>query len=311
MRLVAADDEMRVIGKHTSAKNRVELHHAPHDAPKPGGGERVRDNARRLLFEFNKLTSTMLTDCAGLCFGSNSADSPEKLRALGEALGDLVDCPVLFINSARMVVSAHTRGGAGVALYAGNTVSACAVSEAGESFNCGSYGARLSDAGAVGIALAAVKAALYSADGAAPPTPLTGTIREYFRLPALRDIIDKIHNNQTDDDALAGVSLLVKRAADEGDETSLEIERAAARSLAKTAAAVTRLAGLSAPSVVVSGGVFLTNERLTGVFAEELSALLPGASAAPLKEKPAMGALYLAIKAGADYAAARKEKKRK
>ncbi|GHU51567.1 hypothetical protein AGMMS49975_05450 [Clostridia bacterium] len=285
MRLVAATDDMRVIGRHTSKKDETE----------GKGGVRVRENIRRLLFEFNKFTNTMLTDCAGLCFGSNSADSPEKSAALKDALAEIIGCKATLVNNAQMSISAHTRGGAGIAVYAGSSVSGFAVTPAGDFYTCGSYGTRLTDAGTAGIGLAAVKYALKGADKILPKTALSESIPAYLKTPDIRGVIDLLHNGELTDDTISGMSLLVKKAALAGDAAALEIESIAASELAQIAVSLIQKNEHETPLIVTTGVVFETIPQIFNFFMAHVKQRYPKANITMLKEKLEMGALYLAI----------------
>lgn len=287
-RLIAVDESMKVIGKHTGmlfASGKIER-------------DSVRDNLRKLLSEFNRMTNTVPNDCKGLCLGSGHMDSPDK-RGMVEKIFEEFNLtfPLKLVNDARLMISAHTRGSAGVVVYSGAEAWGAAVNEEEKMYNCGGYGQLLDDGGSgYSIGIQAIKHALLAEDNRTEKTSLTEKITGHFKVKTINEVKDIVNSDKFTVNMAAELAILVKYESKNGDNTALEIESQAAISLAQIANALIKKAGLKSPLICMAGSVLLTNENIQKLFATLVMSKNKDATVAPLKEKLEMGALYLATK---------------
>jgi len=288
-RLVAVDENMKVIGKHTG-------HLADAAANKKTDAVK-RDGLRKLISELNRMTNTVLNDCKALCYGSSAMDDPQKRREIENIFDELnFTFPYRLANEAELIISAHTRGGCGVVIYSGQISWGAAVDTNGKTHTCGGYGHIIDDgASAYSMGISAIKAAFLAADNRIGATTLTAKVLEHFKAKSISDVKKAVSKEPVDINNISELGLLVKYASAEGDNAALEIESQAAASLAQMANALIKTTGLAGPEICMAGGAFLTNENIRKIFTNAVTAKNKGAIAAPLKEKLEMGALHLAM----------------
>lgn len=289
-RLVAVDENMKVIGKHARALESEE--YSSYDIK--------RENMRKLLSEFNRMTNTVLNGCSGLCFGSGTMNVPEKRAEMEKIFESLnVPFPVKLVVDARLMISAQTRGGAGVVVYSGVSCWGMAVDGSENIYNCGGYGHLIDDSGSgYSIGMQAIKSALLSEDLRIEKTSLTENITRHFKVKSMGEVKDIVNGGAFNPNMIAELAIIVKYASANGDNTALEIQSQAAISLAQIANALIKKSGLDSPTVCMAGSVLLTDDNIQKLAEQLILSKNKNAHISPLKEKLEMGALYLATKLG-------------
>lgn len=290
-RMAAVDDNMRIVGKHAGGS--LDIGTSRNDV--------VRDNLKRILREFNKMTNTLLNDCGGICIGlSQKSFTKENIT---ETINNIfmetgVNCPVRVASDLHLILSSYTKGEQGVVVCADRMARGFAVDAMGNEYTCGGYGHIVdNEGGAYYIGMQAVRAALMAKDGRRPATLLTEKVIEGFGAENIEEVIRKINSDDFDKDIFVRLVPAVSYAALNADEAAKGIEKQAAANLFVIADTLIRKTGNSTPAVVIWGSVFATNEGLQTAFKSMLQDKYSGAQATLPKERPEMGAVFLAQKA--------------
>lgn len=181
----------------------------------------------------------------------------------------------------------------GVALTAGTGSSCTGRNAQAKMAHAGGWGAVLGDDGSgYDIGRKGIRHALWAQEGRVPPTRLTSLVNAYFGLSSPREVIRVFTGGRVNQALTAGFAVEVSKAAEEGDEGSLQILEEAGRDLAELALFVARQL-FSAEDhfpLVLAGGVFNAGDVLTrqidAAFRREFAscrivrALMPPAEAA-------------------------------
>jgi N-acetylglucosamine kinase-like BadF-type ATPase len=121
----------------------------------------------------------------------------------------------------------------------------------------------------------------------------------HFGVARPQELVHAIYHRNLRPSAIAAVTRAVQQAANEEDETALNILSVGARELAGCAASVVRQLGLADDhfSFVLAGGTLHALPRLTADLERLLLDLAPRASIVRLDREPALGAVTLAVAA--------------
>lgn len=294
-KLTGVDREMRAVGRHMG--NAVNLSRLSRDS--------ALENLGRLAAEFLKLTGGKAGDCQGVCIGVSGLHEPagkedaalaekefqEKLESAG------FGCPVSVVSDSEIMLATETKGGPGVLVTANLDSRSFAIDGEGRAHHCGGYG-HLVDGGGGGYAMgiSAVKYALMSHDGRIPHTVLEEKVREHFAVNNIEDVVAQIRSGAFGASKISELSLMVKYAAESGDSYAKLIEEMAVKELCLLARALITRCGLDAGTVVLSGPPLLLNDYIRSSFTKLLKKDFPEINIVAMKEKPEMGAAYLAMK---------------
>jgi N-acetylglucosamine kinase-like BadF-type ATPase len=137
-----------------------------------------------------------------------------------------------------------------------------------------------------------------AADGRGPDTALAALVPGYFELPDVPAVYEAIHFGRLDHRRLIELAPVVLTASREGDEVARGIVTTLAQEVVHMArAALTRLAMLDVPTVVVLGGGVLTSrdEILLAEIDTRLADVAPKASTVVTEVSPVVGAALLAL----------------
>jgi N-acetylglucosamine kinase-like BadF-type ATPase len=168
---------------------------------------------------------------------------------------------VRLTNDAELVLGGLD-GTVGVALIAGTGSIALGRNAQGEARRAGGWGHVLGDEGS-GYAMgrSALQAAMRAADGRGEATTLLPAILQEWGLDEASDILTRVYP-EADKAVIAGLSSLVLRAAEAGDEVAGGIVREAAEELALAATTVAHALGFgSAAFPLALGGGLLLHEH--------------------------------------------------
>lgn len=204
----------------------------------------------------------------------------------------LLGVPVYIRSDAYMTLYGLTRGMCpGVLVISGTGAMAIAEDAEGHVSVAGGWGRLTGDEGSgYFIGLQALRAALYAADGIAPPTALTEAALRHFGCETPRALIDIFYGEQEPD--VAGFARVAAACAEAGDQKAVTILLEAARYLADYTSVLIRKSG--ANTVGVYGSVLCHNR----VVRDEFERLLKQRHAGVRITEPPVSAQY----AGAMYA---------
>lgn len=154
-----------------------------------------------------------------------------------------------------------------------------------------------SDGSGYGIGKAALKATFRAYDGRGPQTLLEEFIIEEWRLNSMRGLLQHLLQKEPPVEEIASLAKVVSRAAEAGDQISVDILAATSQQLLEGVLTAARKLGLLAQPfpLVLSGGILskidLVTEQLIGGVREQL----PLAKPLRLQAEPATGAITLAL----------------
>ena len=205
-----------------------------------------------------------------------------------------------------------TAGQPGINVIAGTGSVARGANAQGDEARVGGWGHMFGDEGsAYWIGRAAVRATLAEYDRMAPKTILTPMLFERLSVTSPYQLTEKYYAGTLSRDHLAGLSVWVDEAANQGDQVSQEILREAGRDLARLAQAVIALVfprpddALHRASeqkflVCYAGGAF-QSEFVLASFSDSVSNSDRRTEVRPALLPPVLGSLLLAYRdAGVD-----------
>lgn len=232
--------------------------------------------------------------------------SPEAQRVLDELLALFPETAlqaglrsrIEVVSDARTALEGATEGQAGILVYAGTGSVAMGRDAEGVIARAGGWGYLIDDeGGGYAIGRQALKAVYRARDGRGPRTRLAELLLLHFGARDLDALVRIVYTDDgLDRPAVARLARLVALAAWEGDPVALGIYEQAAGELAALAVAVSEALAMPGPVVYYSGGVFKAGHPMVGAFGEAVRAALPGASVAPARHSPLVGALLMAYR---------------
>jgi len=285
-RLLAVDKDFNCIGSSKGlATNLASL-----------SKEKVAENIKNLLCDFNTKYNMQLKDCKSICIGTAGVSADKDgfiMESIFRGLGFKGQFKV--VNDAAIVLMAQTKGKAGIVIISGTGSIGYAVDEAGNATRCGGWGAFIDDCGSgYKIGAEALKAAFMDFDGRGKKTTLTNKIVSHFGFKRLDEVLQEVYGKPFDKAKIAKLSLLVSATAKEGDETAISIENTAADDLALMAKTLIAKSGLNKHLVVLSGSVLLHNVNIQNRFRKNVMESCPNIKIAATDTLPEWGAVYLA-----------------
>ncbi|HEY8416123.1 MAG TPA: BadF/BadG/BcrA/BcrD ATPase family protein [Thermaerobacter sp.] len=234
--------------------------------------------------------------CLGVAGLDTDADAASYARIVHDLFGPAAD-RVLVESDGFIPIFSGTRGRPGVALIAGTGSMAVGVNERGQRARAGGWGALMGDEGsAYDIGRQALIVALRGFDRRSRPTRLRADIERHFGRP-LPEVVAMLYRQEAPETAIASVARLVARAAEEGDRTSQQLLRRAARELALCVRAVlAQLRFESEPVPVVLSGSLFRSRILREEVERRLSASRVRLEVIRPALPPVAGACYLACR---------------
>ncbi|HYL41055.1 MAG TPA: BadF/BadG/BcrA/BcrD ATPase family protein [Candidatus Binatus sp.] len=201
------------------------------------------------------------------------ADFPTDVRLLTRGIAALgLTDQTIVLNDTFAALRAGTHRPWGVALICGRGINACAVAPNGRSARFDAVGDYSGDwGGGVGVARAALAAAVRGRDGRGPRTILERLVPEHFGLRSPAALTRALYEGRIEDDRLLELPPIVFDAATGGDAVARSIVDRLADELVAMATALIRRLRMTRldPEVVLAGGVFRATDR---AFYERLEA---------------------------------------
>jgi len=227
-------------------------------------------------------------------------DFPSEEVAATEAIGRRGWAPDLEVgNDSFALLRAGTDAVDAVAVVCGAGINCVGVSHDGRHARFASLGRISGDwGGGMELGDEALWWAARAADGRGPQTALATLVPGHFGLPDVPSVYESIHFGRLEHRRLIELAPLVLRASREGDDVARGIVTTLAGEVVHMArAALTRLAMLDVPTVVVLGGGVLTS-RDTILLAEidtRLADVAPLARTVVTEVSPVVGAALLGL----------------
>lgn len=238
---------------------------------------------------------------AAICLGIAGVDRPgdaDAVRGIMRRIG--LKARTLVVNDALVALAAGAGDDPGIVVVAGTGSIAYGRDASGHAARAGGWGHLLGDeGGAFWIGRSALSAVVRQYDGRGPTTLLSDIVLRHLELGSATDLIREVYERDMYRPVISGISVLVQRAADEGDAVATDILDRAGAELAAAAASVVRqlrMRGEVFPTVL-SGGVFKGMPRLVHEMTTRMSEVAPRSHVRLLEVEPAMGAVRLAIAA--------------
>jgi N-acetylglucosamine kinase-like BadF-type ATPase len=242
------------------------------------------------------------------CFGLAGLDSPKDMAIMKRAIGSMRLAPGeengrrddLVENDWRTAVAGAFIDEPGVALIAGTGCVAAAQRDGGRKVvRVGGWGHIVDDRGsAYDIGRDALYAAMRDYDGRGPKTRLLKLIMQKLEVDEPQGIIARVYAEQMPVSEIASLSILVSKAAEDGDEVASTILSEKGRILGElVVSAASRLRMLNTPfGVSLNGGVFKAGRPILGPLEERIHSAAPRAAMVEPKLTPACGAVVLLLR---------------
>lgn len=236
---------------------------------------------------------------SAICLGMAGVDRPDDYAIVSSLMRRIgYKARIIVANDALIALVAGLGHAPGVVLIAGTGSIAYGRNAENQAARAGGWGYVLGDEGSgYWIGRNALRAVVRQADGRGRPTALTPFVLDHFGIVRPQELVHAIYHRNLRPAAIAAVSHCVQRAADEGDETALNILTVGARELAACAAAVVRQLEMAdtAFSFVLAGGILQAVPRLASDLQGRLTEVAPRSAALRLDREPALGAVALAL----------------
>ncbi len=298
-RLLAVDEDGKVLGRH--AGNSLNLNQ--------NAAETVKENLKRLINEFNALTKTKLSDCKALCVGANGLGSDhgtslkllstvnDKIYEMEKMLRDLeITCPIKVVHDLECALASETKGEPGILVMSTLNSVAYALDREHKLHTVGGFGSLIDESGSgYWIGMEAVKCVLMAAEGRIQSTILTEKIKEYLQIKSIYEITDLIYSKRLSKSQIMEIAILVKHAAKE-DAIAKIIEDQASKALFSLVKPLAQVLSMAEGPFVLSGSIITNNQNISALLSGLIKKTFPKATVIIQKEKPEMGAVYLAMK---------------
>lgn len=231
------------------------------------------------------------------CFGLAGVYRPKDEAPLQDWAGrKWPGMPSRFTSDARLVLAAGTPQDWGIGVICGTGSIVYGRSAQGQTERAGGWGYLLGDEGSgYDIGRSALRSVAKAADGRGPQTALTGIILNHWSLETPPDLIGYVYRPEVSKMDIAGLAVLVERAALHGDPVAQEILRQAGSELAATVKVVAGRLGLTGPvPCALVGGVLVHGAVMPREFLS--AAAGQGLNLSPVQPvtEPALGAIRLA-----------------
>lgn len=229
---------------------------------------------------------------AGMASFRKSADPETLITWLPRA----PNMAVQFDHDLRIAHAGGLSGRPGIVLIAGTGSAGYARTAENHSAVVGGWGALLDDVGSgYWLAVQALRATTWAADGRGAPTSLSARLLEHTEAPDISALMRWLRENEQNRPEIAQLAPVVFEAAAAGDAEAQRIMRRGAEELADIAAALERrLFHGQGTELALMGGVSRNPEYFAGLAQVISERALPLRLIAP-EHSPVVGALWLAM----------------
>lgn len=233
--------------------------------------------------------------CLGMA-GVDRTDDGATIRHVMQRLGFRAN--TVIVNDALIALVAGAGSSHGVVVVSGTGSIAYGVSRDGLAARAGGWGPTLADEGSgYWIGRRALVAVMRDMDGRGPATDLTGAVLKHFGLVRPDELVAEVYHSPRGRSAIAALGAVVDRARGEGDRVATDIMSQAGEELAIAAGSVIarlEMRGDQFP-ILLSGGMLRDGGWLASDVRRRMAEIAPRSTVEPLNEKPAIGAVRLAL----------------
>ncbi len=231
--------------------------------------------------------------CLGLAGVGREADQqPIVGWAQAHRLGE----KIRVTGDAEPIFAAGLKQGAGVVLICGTGSLAWGRDAAGNVARTGGWGYLFGDEGSgYTIALAGLRAAVQSADGRRPPTPLLGQFQKRLQAATPPDLIEMVYHSEMTREKIASLAYVVFEVASQ-DPIAKKIVDTAAEELATMISVLARRLGFAHQGypLAMAGSVILNQHALRQQLVERLTGVQLAPSELRDVPEPVAGAVIMA-----------------
>jgi N-acetylglucosamine kinase-like BadF-type ATPase len=238
-----------------------------------------------------------LAGCGGLCIGGAGISSVELRENLRSALVSngytqpytlAADYETAYFSAFHYSPGMVLVSGTGSVCYGRNTRQ--------QSHRTGGWGHLIDDEGSgYAIGRDMLSAVMYSLDGRGGPTVLTEMVYKAWGISSHPELITRLYASATGKKDIAALAPLCFKAAENGDETAMDIIKKAAVGLYTLIHTTARILGLNQATVVLLGGT-ITNGALLRTELQKLAALSTFNLVSTIGINAANGAARMALK---------------
>jgi N-acetylglucosamine kinase-like BadF-type ATPase len=282
-----ADERGRVVGHGSGGP----CNHTAGEAGRKKFSSAVTECLEEACRQISLARASVTFEAACLGFSGGAADKDGYAR-------ELIRSRLFHItHDAEIALAGAVAGEPGIIVIAGTGSMAYGRNHAGRTARAGGWGYVFGDeGGAFDIARRALRAALRLEEGWGPGTRLREMFLEATATPDVNVLLHLFYTPEFSRKKIAGLSRLVSKAAENGDEIAMQILRDSALELVQYAEGVFRNLFLPGETVRVAhaGGVF-QSALLRDRFAALIEARL-GLKASKPVMSPAAGALLTALR---------------
>jgi N-acetylglucosamine kinase-like BadF-type ATPase len=269
---VIADQRGKIIAQHTVGATN----------PNSVDPSVVGNELRELFNGLKKQGGSALGELSAVFAGMSGVDRPEDQDLIKKLLQKFLPSEVKLVvdNDGVNALYSGTLGHPGIVNIAGTGSITFGMNADGRRDRVGGWGYLIGDPGSgYAIGRAALQSVYDSYDGSGEKTSLSGLIKGHFMVDELPNIIQKIYEPGKARKAVAPLSQLVVKAADEGDKVAQGILFNAGKDMAKAIKTLlTKLfpKGLNKDQatetalLVLTGGVYQRSDLFIPTIQEEL-----------------------------------------
>lgn len=257
----------------------------------------MEDELKKMFLMLFQKTKLDRTDCVSLCIGCDGIDNDKALHIMNDVMDAMgISCPRLIAHHCELTLWAELEEKPGIALLCNSRQIAYGKNSNGDIRRVGGWGALFDDMGSdYWIACEGLRRAYFAYDKREMPTLLTDYFCELFDKCELTDCLDDIYRENLAKDKIAEWANVVRRAAKNSDEVSIDILKQAGEDLFSSVETLTFLLGLEDDETTLVIGEKTRDEMSIAYDQLERFVRLqfPQMSIRFVSKKPVDGAIYL------------------
>jgi N-acetylglucosamine kinase-like BadF-type ATPase len=233
------------------------------------------------------------------CAGIKSSTDIARFTSAAETAVIAPAGEITVANDLHNALTGGLSGRPGIALIAGTGTNCLGRDATGHTFMCGGWGWLLDDVGgAMGLTLAAMRAAARAADGRGSETLLLPSLLAFLGLSEPNEMLARLYVDAWSADELAAFAPVVIRSAGEGDATAVRVMNEGAEALAELiAGTAVALDFPEGPEVVLLGGCVRSGAPYQPLVEAAVRKRCPKARILEPENTPVYGAAWNALRA--------------
>ncbi|WP_066497095.1 BadF/BadG/BcrA/BcrD ATPase family protein [Abyssisolibacter fermentans] len=261
--------------------------------------ETVSENihlAVNALLERNNLNKE---NCSSFCIGSAGIDSKadkQRMMQLIKSLG--IEGLIAVTNDAEISLKAGIEKGEGILIIAGTGSIAYGEDTVGNCYRAGGWDYLIGDEGSgYWIATQAINKALKSWDEKGEKSKLLCMLMDEISIQDVEEFINYIYKVPFNKKIIAGLSVVVDRAYQEGDSTSKAILYQASKELVFLTQTILKRMKYKGQEItlIAHGSILVNNKFVYDKFKTEISKIYPNIKVIKLRQGAWYGAVKLAL----------------